>query len=102
MSARRICSSRIEPTSCWPPHSDCALNVSASSASRRMQAEAAAEVAPIVSEARTLHRFIAPALERLWALARNLWWSWDHDSISLFRDLDPVRWRQLNNNPISL
>src|SRR5437016_5565209 len=68
----------------------------------RMLAEAAAEVAPIVSEARTLHRFIAPALERLWALARNLWWSWDHDSISLFRDLDPVRWRQLNNNPISL
>ena len=68
----------------------------------RMLAEAAAEVAPVVSEARTLHRFIAPAQERLWALARNLWWSWDHDSISLFRDLDPVRWRQLNNNPISL
>src|SRR5207302_1773171 len=45
---------------------------------------------------------IAPAQERLWALARNLWWSWDHDSISLFRDLDPVRWRQLNNNPVSL
>src|SRR5437667_5305993 len=68
----------------------------------RMLAEAAAEVAPVVSEARTLHRFIAPAQERLWALARNLWWSWDHDSISLFRDLDPVRWRQLNNNPVSL
>jgi len=38
----------------------------------------------------------------LWALARNLWWSWDHDCVSLFRDLDPVRFRQLNNNPISL
>src|SRR5947199_8034287 len=34
----------------------------------RMLAEAAAEVAPVVSEARTLHRFIAPAQERLWAL----------------------------------
>ena len=54
-----------------------------------MLVEAAAQVAPVVSEARTLDRFIAPAQERLWALARNLWWSWDHDSTSLFRDLDP-------------
>src|ERR1700691_87628 len=68
----------------------------------RMLTEAAAQVAPVVSEARTLDRFIAPAQERLWALARNLWWSWDHDAASLFRDLDPVRWRQLNQNPVSL
>ena len=68
----------------------------------RMLTEAAAQVAPVVSEARTLDRFIAPAQERLWALARNLWWSWDHDSISLFRDLNPVRWRQLNQNPVAL
>jgi glycogen phosphorylase len=34
-------------------------------------ADAAAQVAPVVSEARTLDRFIAPAQERLWALARN-------------------------------
>jgi starch phosphorylase len=67
-----------------------------------MLTEAAAQVAPVVSEARTLDRFIAPAQERLWALARNLWWSWDHDAGSLFRDLDPVRWRQLNQNPVSL
>jgi starch phosphorylase len=68
----------------------------------RMLAEAAAQVAPVVSEARTLDRFIAPSQERLWLLARNLWWSWDQDSISLFRDLDPVRWREINHNPISL
>ena len=68
----------------------------------QMLAEAAAQVAPVVSEARTLDRFIAPAQERLWALARNLWWSWDHDAVSLFRDLDPLRWRQLNQNPVSL
>ena len=67
-----------------------------------MLVEAAAEVAPVVSIARTLDRFIAPMQERLWALARNLWWSWDQDSTSLFRDLDPVRWRLLNHNPISL
>ena len=68
----------------------------------RMLTDAAAEVAPVVSEARTLDRFIAPAQEKLWAIARNLWWSWDQDSTSLFRDLDPVRWRELNHNPISL
>ena len=68
----------------------------------RALAEAAAQVAPVVSEARTLDRFIAPVQERLWTLARNLWWSWDSDSASLFLDLDPARWRQLNHNPISL
>jgi starch phosphorylase len=68
----------------------------------RMLTQAAAQVAPLVSEARTLDRFIAPAQERLWALARNLWWCWDHDTSSLFRDLDPARWRQLNHNPVAL
>ena len=50
----------------------------------RILTEIAAQVAPIVSEARTLDRFIAPVHERLWLLARNLWWSWDHDTSSLF------------------
>jgi starch phosphorylase len=68
----------------------------------RMLVEAANQVAPVVSEARTLDRFIGPAQERLWALARNLWWSWDRDCISLFRDLNPTRWRQLNQNPIAM
>lgn len=36
------------------------------------------------------------------ALARNLWWSWHADVIHLFRDLDPIRWRQLDHNPIAL
>jgi len=68
----------------------------------RLLTEAAKRVAPIVSEARALDRFIAPVQERLWALARNFWWSWDHDSGQLFRDLDPQRWSNLNHNPISL
>src|SRR6202167_4747161 len=67
-----------------------------------MLSRGAAQVAPVVSEARMLDRFIAPAQGRLWALARNLWWSWNHDAVSLFRDLDPVRWKQLNQNPVSL
>src|ERR1019366_3012872 len=68
----------------------------------RLLTEAAKRVAPVVREARTLDRFIAPAQERLWALARNLWWSWDHDSAGLFHDLDPLRWSQLNHSPVSL
>lgn len=35
-------------------------------------------------------------------LSRNLWWSWHPEVISLFRDLDPIRWRQLDHNPIAL
>lgn len=68
----------------------------------RMLAEAAGQLAPVISEARTLDRFIAPAQERLWSLARNICWSWDEECISLFRDLNPTRWRQLNQNPIAL
>ncbi len=67
-----------------------------------MMTEAAVQLAPVVSEARTLARFIAPLQERLWSLARNLWWSWDQDSGNVFLDLDPTRWRQLNHNPVTL
>ena len=40
--------------------------------------------------------------EKCIALARNLWWSWSPEVINLFRDLDPIRWRQLDHNPIAL
>ncbi len=68
----------------------------------RMLVEAANQLGPIVSEARTLDRFIAPAQERLWSLARNLLWCWDQECVALFRDLNPKRWRELNQNPIAL
>src|ERR1700721_4489489 len=67
-----------------------------------MLMEAATQVGPLVSEARMLDRFIAPAQERLWALARNMWWSWDQDCAALFRDIDPLRWSQLNHSPVAL
>jgi starch phosphorylase len=73
-----------------------------SDAEIRMLSDAATEVAPVISEARTLARFIAPVQEKLWALARNLWWSWDREVTAIFRELDPVRFRELNHNPISL
>ncbi len=43
-----------------------------------------------------------PTQERLWALARNLWWSWDNDCVSLFRDLAPQRFAELNQNAVAL
>lgn len=63
---------------------------------------AANQVAPIVSEARALGQFVAPAYEKVWALARNLAWSWDPGAEALFRDLNPVRWEELDHNPIAL
>ena len=35
-------------------------------------------------------------------VANNLWWAWHPDVINLFRDLDPIRWRRLDHNPIAL
>lgn len=40
--------------------------------------------------------------DKCMALARNLWWSWHPEVVNLFRDLDPVRWRQIDHNPIML
>jgi starch phosphorylase len=68
----------------------------------RMLTDAATEVAPVISEARTIGRFIAPTQERLWAMARNLGWTWDNEITSIFRELDPVRFRALNHNPVLL
>jgi starch phosphorylase len=68
----------------------------------RMLMTAGAQLAPIVSEARALGQFAAPAHQRLCALAQNLWWSWDDETTSLFRELDPVLWRELDYNPIAL
>jgi starch phosphorylase len=36
------------------------------------------------------------------SLARNLWWSWHPEVADLFRELDPIRFRQLDHNPIAL
>ncbi len=39
-------------------------------------------------------------LKRLEEIAYNLRWAWDHESISLFRRLDPNLWLKTNHNPI--
>lgn len=67
-----------------------------------MLTQAGTQLAPILAETRTLGQLIAPAHERLSALSRNLWWTWDNDATSLFREIDPVRWRELGHNPVAL
>jgi starch phosphorylase len=68
----------------------------------RMLMTAGTQLAPIVGEARTLGQFVAPAHQRLKALSDNLWWSWDADTTALFRELDPVAWREIGHNPVAL
>ena len=39
--------------------------------------------------------------KRLRALADNLWWTWHPEVISIFTDLDPHIWRQVEHNPVA-
>ncbi len=68
----------------------------------RMLTTAGAQLAPMVSEARTLGHFVEPIHQRLAALSQNLWWSWDEETSAIFRDLDPSLWRRCDHNPIVL
>jgi starch phosphorylase len=42
------------------------------------------------------------ALNRLSALAYNLRWAWDHETIELFRRLDSQLWEETNHNPVRM
>ena len=68
----------------------------------RMLTMAGGQLAPVVSEARTQGQFVASARQRLMTLAQNLWWSWDNEATSVFREIDPALWHDCNNNPIAL
>ncbi|MDX2279895.1 MAG: alpha-glucan family phosphorylase [Saprospiraceae bacterium] len=50
--------------------------------------------------------FIEPklpqGLDPLTELAHNLWWSWNHDAIDLFKSIDQAQFEALNFNPIAL
>jgi starch phosphorylase len=41
-------------------------------------------------------------LRKLRELAQNLWWSWQPDIRSIFRELDPATWRTVYHNPVAL
>ena len=50
----------------------------------------------------TVSQHVQASYAKLWELANNLWWSWHPECDQLFRDLDPIRWRQLGHNPVAL
>ena len=39
-------------------------------------------------------------VSKLRDLARNLWWTWQPHVVELFRELDPVLWRETDHNPV--
>lgn len=45
---------------------------------------------------------IPAELEKLSELSRNIWWSWNYEATELFRDLDPVLWKEVGQNPVLL
>jgi starch phosphorylase len=63
---------------------------------------AAAQIAPVVCEVRAVGQIVAPVQQRLSDIAQNLWWTWDAESTSLFRALDPVLWRECDHNPLEM
>jgi len=48
-----------------------------------------------MADNKTLH-------DKLWELARNLWWSWQPEVTSIFREIDPALWSEIGHNPIEL
>ncbi len=39
-------------------------------------------------------------VDKLRELAKNLWWTWQPNVVSIFRELDPALWRQTDHNPV--
>ena len=40
--------------------------------------------------------------EPLEKLAHNFWWAWQPEVMTIFRDLDPVLWTEVDHNPVLL
>lgn len=64
-------------------------------------------VGSLTQKSATLKRiYIEPKLPEtlapLGALAHNLWWSWDHQAIELFRSIDPVLFEAHYHNPVAM
>ncbi len=50
----------------------------------------------------TVKSRIPEELQKLEELARNMWWAWNHDARSLFRNLDEELFEEVNGNPVML
>ncbi|OFX60196.1 MAG: alpha-glucan phosphorylase [Bacteroidetes bacterium GWA2_30_7] len=44
--------------------------------------------------------YVPKKLMPLVKLSKNLWWSWNHDAIELFENIDPALWKKSQKNPI--
>ncbi len=52
---------------------------------------------------RVLVKSVMPSyLTNLQKIAKNLWWSWNHEARQLFNMIDPVLWESVNQNPVAL
>ena len=45
---------------------------------------------------------IPKELDKLEELSRNMWWAWNHDARSLFRNLDEDLYEKVGGNPVML
>ena len=50
----------------------------------------------------TVKSHIPAELKKLDEMAHNLWWSWNHNALDLFRSLDKEVWHKVDKNPIQL
>ncbi len=50
----------------------------------------------------TVKSRIPEELVKLSEIARNIWWAWNYEATELFRDLDPVLWKEVGQNPVLL
>lgn len=41
-------------------------------------------------------------LNILQEMARNIWWVWNNEALSMFKSIDPEIWKAVNGNPVML
>lgn len=50
----------------------------------------------------TVKSRVPEKLRKLEEISRNIWWTWNYEATQLFRDLDPVLWKETGQNPVAL
>ena len=50
----------------------------------------------------TVKSRIPAELKKLEEMSRNIWWAWNNEATDLFKDLDPVLWKEAGQNPVVL
>ncbi len=50
----------------------------------------------------TVKSRVPEKLRKLEEISRNIWWTWNYEATQLYRDLDPVLWKETGQNPVAL